>query len=567
MFKQDYNQSMMSQKDGYLPAPQMQQHRDSKATDSSADSNSPHSQGQSPQSFTSASSVVDSPPKEQQQIPGLSVEPNYHVASGTTPLYPSGFGMGYSIPSLGSVLESTLPAAAPYPNVATATTSLTGYQALPNPKILLPDASTTAALLPQPEPPKKLKYLRKNRDDDHRGPLLCKWDHCHEMFENAELLYNHLCDDHVGRKSNRNLNLNCHWENCNVQTIKRDHITSHIRVHIPLKPFVCNTCTKKFKRPQDLKKHVKTHADNIAKAAEKAAMQAAQSQHVQHQINNLRGGSIGLSHYATANTTPMPPLDFQQSQFDTLLSMEPESESRKRKPEMVSQFFEDVKKAKVTPRYNNEMATKLSSLEFNLNNDFSLPPLSTAGSSKFFKNNQELYDTNCFFNQLSASLDQYNQGYIAQPPVNTLPTLKYSELNPTNTSLYPSLSQSSGANFSYPQIANRLETPIQTDSYRRYNIGINQKSADVEELSNSSDEDSFDDGYEESESEYEDEAMAALNKQMDSLSVTDDEVTRHRQLIATIQKRLSELIKNVETNDADETKVGKKELYPSIAAC
>ncbi|ODQ56640.1 hypothetical protein WICANDRAFT_29217, partial [Wickerhamomyces anomalus NRRL Y-366-8] len=75
------------------------------------------------------------------------------------------------------------------------------------------------------------------------------------------MLYNHLCDDHVGRKSNRNLNLNCAWDGCQVQTVKRDHITSHIRVHIPLKPFVCTTCTKKFKRPQDLKKHVKTHAD------------------------------------------------------------------------------------------------------------------------------------------------------------------------------------------------------------------------------------------------------------------------------------------------------------------
>jgi hypothetical protein len=45
-------------------------------------------------------------------------------------------------------------------------------------------------------------------------------------------------------------------------TVKRDHITSHVRVHVPLKPHTCSICTKSFKRPQDLKKHVKTHADD-----------------------------------------------------------------------------------------------------------------------------------------------------------------------------------------------------------------------------------------------------------------------------------------------------------------
>lgn len=70
-------------------------------------------------------------------------------------------------------------------------------------------------------------------------------------------LQEHLTDIHVGRKSQGNLCLTCAWGACRTTTVKRDHITSHLRVHVPLKPHQCDFCNKAFKRPQDLKKHVK----------------------------------------------------------------------------------------------------------------------------------------------------------------------------------------------------------------------------------------------------------------------------------------------------------------------
>ncbi|RIB25032.1 hypothetical protein C2G38_1957045 [Gigaspora rosea] len=91
--------------------------------------------------------------------------------------------------------------------------------------------------------------------------MICLWEKCNRNFEDPELLYQHLANDHVGRKSTGNLCLKCHWDKCEVQTSKRDHITSHLRVHVPLKPHVCPRCRKAFKRPQDLKKHEKIHSE------------------------------------------------------------------------------------------------------------------------------------------------------------------------------------------------------------------------------------------------------------------------------------------------------------------
>lgn len=110
-------------------------------------------------------------------------------------------------------------------------------------------------------------------------PITCRWDDCGKVFYDPEVVYKHLCDDHVGRKSTNNLCLTCKWEGCDVSCAKRDHITSHIRVHTPLKPHNCDVCGKTFKRPQDLKKHERIHTEQHQqqrqhKAAQNAAARA-----------------------------------------------------------------------------------------------------------------------------------------------------------------------------------------------------------------------------------------------------------------------------------------------------
>ena len=89
--------------------------------------------------------------------------------------------------------------------------------------------------------------------------LRCHWAGCKEMFHTYESLYDHAGEAHIGRKRQGNLCLDCNWEGCKAKFFKRDHIMSHLKVHIPMKAFKCSKCPKAFKRAQDLTKHQRLH--------------------------------------------------------------------------------------------------------------------------------------------------------------------------------------------------------------------------------------------------------------------------------------------------------------------
>lgn len=213
--------------------------------------------------------------------------------------------------------------------------------------------------------------------------LACRWKDCTEHFESPERLYDHICDKHVGRKSTNNLNLTCMWNSCRTTTVKRDHITSHIRVHVPLKPHKCDFCGKSFKRPQDLKKHVKTHADdsilsnrggpdqnggglNSAFRAHAPKAPASYYDHNGHMRTNSaaygqppqNGGSYYSHHpaqpaYQPMYTTYQQPMSGGRSDFLTHQASS-SFDSRKRGLDELNTFFGNLKRRQVdTSNYSS----------------------------------------------------------------------------------------------------------------------------------------------------------------------------------------------------------------------
>lgn len=213
--------------------------------------------------------------------------------------------------------------------------------------------------------------------------LPCQWVGCSEKSPTAEALYEHVCERHVGRKSTNNLNLTCQWGTCNTTTVKRDHITSHIRVHVPLKPHKCDFCGKAFKRPQDLKKHVKTHADDSEIRSPEPGLKhhhhdmmfpqnpkgyAAATPYFDGPIHAVSGAyAHGAPQYYQATHAPPPaPNPHSYGNVYYALSQGQEggqSYDRKRGYDALNEFFGDLKRRQFDPNSYAAVGQRLLGLQ------------------------------------------------------------------------------------------------------------------------------------------------------------------------------------------------------------
>lgn len=212
--------------------------------------------------------------------------------------------------------------------------------------------------------------MELNRTED---AFACEWTGCTKAFADAETLYNHLCADHVGRKSTNNLCLTCHWKDCGTTCAKRDHITSHLRVHTPLKPHQCDVCQKTFKRPQDLKKHEKIHTEAhhqqhkhskaiTVKESHPSISSANNSSNSSNSSGTSGGGSVAsLLDGVTAEQLKHALLI---NALGGLLGGQGLGTTRapKRRLDVDDLVNDIIKKRRLDPTYNDDMAATLSSL-------------------------------------------------------------------------------------------------------------------------------------------------------------------------------------------------------------
>ncbi|KAF9502430.1 hypothetical protein BDN71DRAFT_1459780 [Pleurotus eryngii] len=269
----------------------------------------------------------------------------------------------------------------------------------PSPTTNSPPSDSQSPQSPKSDSPESSNSVTKSTEPQPAHK--CLWMECTQSFSDPEALYNHLCNDHIGRKSTNNLCLTCKWKDCGTTCAKRDHITSHLRVHTPLKPHVCEICKKSFKRPQDLKKHEKIHTEeHHAQHKHSKAITVVDPIYVQR----VRGDSIKNDSRSKLSTMPRVPVARAKSQsssasdgshFGILPSPSPElahhhspthdaflhhqvpawevlrpdagsvpTGSKRSHDYAVDDFFTDMKKRRVMPSYDSQMAERLNNLAY-----------------------------------------------------------------------------------------------------------------------------------------------------------------------------------------------------------
>ncbi|KAL4252497.1 hypothetical protein ABKN59_002774 [Abortiporus biennis] len=272
-------------------------------------------------------------------------------------------------------------------------------------------------------PPESKASATPAASDDNSPAHPCQWVDCDKLLPDPESLYNHLCNDHIGRKSTGNLCLTCKWKDCGTTCAKRDHITSHLRVHTPLKPHICEICKKSFKRPQDLKKHEKIHTEEhhaqhkhskaitvadpnyvsrVRGDSTRALSQPKSKQPLNSSVSaerisvplaRAKSDSVSLSesssdfgvlptpspdiahspiHYNAADHNPhelygmqnqLPSWEVLRSDGSST-SITPGTTGAKRSYDYgMGEFFTDVKKRRVNPSYDSHMAERLNTLQ------------------------------------------------------------------------------------------------------------------------------------------------------------------------------------------------------------
>lgn len=150
---------------------------------------------------------------------------------------------------------------------------------------------------------------------------------------------------------------------------------------MPLKPHKCDFCGKAFKRPQDLKKHVKTHADDsmLGSGRSPDIGPGARPTNNHYGLDNKQAGAYYPAHMgqgpdygAHGQSQYYQPQQSHPSQYGGVYypistanqaAAEPTFENRKRGYDALSSFFNDIRSSRVNPRDYNNFSQRLFDLQ------------------------------------------------------------------------------------------------------------------------------------------------------------------------------------------------------------
>ncbi|GAN08551.1 hypothetical protein MAM1_0211c08065 [Mucor ambiguus] len=295
----------------------------------------------------------------------------------------------------------------------------------------------------------------------------CRWASCERSFDNPEDLFNHLSDDHVGRKATNNLCLQCQWNNCGTVAAKRDHLASHLRVHLPLKPSLLSN--QPGYKPVRRRRKTTTEPSNKINATTNTTTTTTSQQQTAYasppkDVSEMSSSDVSSSYspsYYSISSNPNNYLQQQQPQ------------------DPLQDFIADVLQNHSLPTYDEDMMNRLNSiapaLQYQQQQDTSWSLPCEPDAIPALQNWLEQLSANIqtdenIYPDITVSSSTQQQQQPSMPPTDLLATGDYD--------LYPKLSGTGNAWTSpSPNTAAAAMASLSPSLYPQHNSATSESSA------------------------------------------------------------------------------------------
>ena len=117
-------------------------------------------------------------------------------------------------------------------------------------------------VLPQQHPKMDATYQNRTQQYKNSKVLDCNWKNCKNPYNlSPSSLLSHIKTFHITPLPPNSI-FRCEYGSCTFKSPTKYRLSTHIKLHVDFKAFVCKICKQSYKHRQGLIRHMKQHKND-----------------------------------------------------------------------------------------------------------------------------------------------------------------------------------------------------------------------------------------------------------------------------------------------------------------